>query len=398
MAKNTSKIVLWIIGFLVLLLIVAEFFRPTPINWSYSYMSSDKIPYGCYVVYQELPEFLQKPIVKSTEDPFVFLTNEAFSENSVFIFINDFFGFDLQQTNALLEFVEEGNTVFLSTKDLFGPLADSLKVSIRYPINVQKSIIEVDYTENSLKTSENTFLEIPDPAYFNEIDSTKTKILSYTKYEKKDFANFVSLNYGSGKFYIHSLPEVFTNYNLLSDSQEFAASALSYLEGNVYYWDEYLKTGKVINTSEMRFILSDSRLKVVYYLLMFGLLLFVVFRGKREQKIIPVIPPVENKTISFTKSVGSLYFHHRNYSNIIAKKIFYFFSSIRTNFLIETQELSDEFIQKLALKSGKDYQKTRELIYYIKELKEKTVHTENDLIELNKKIEYFNSTENYGEY
>lgn len=398
MGRNKSKILLWIFGFFILLLIIAELFRPTSINWRSSYTSSDKIPYGCYVIYQELPNLLEKPVIKSTADPYEFLVENELPKNSVFIFINDYLGFDLQQSNALLNFVEEGNTVFLATKDFFGPLADSLKIKTSYIIEVQKSTIETNFVENTLKSSENTSLEIPDPAYFSKMDSTTTKIISYTQSEEKDIANFVSIDYGAGKFYIHSLPEVFSNYNLLSDSQEFAAASLSYLDGAVYYWDEYLKTGKVIVTTPLRFVLSETGLKSGYYLLMIGLLLFVIFRGKREQQIIPVIPPVENLTISFTKSVGSLYYQHRNYSNIIAKKIMYFFSSVRSKFFLETQEMSDEFIHKLALKFGNDYHKTKDLIEFIEKLKEKPNHSENDLIELNKKIENFNRNESHGKH
>jgi len=398
MGRNKSKILLWIFGFFILLLIIAELFRPTSINWRSSYTSSDKIPYGCYVIYQELPNLLEKPVIKSTADPYEFLVENELPKNSVFIFINDYLGFDLQQSNALLNFVEEGNTVFLATKDFFGPLADSLKIKTSYIIEYQKSTIETNFVENALKAPENISLEIPDPAYFSKMDSTTTKILSYTQSEERDIANFVSIDYGAGKFYVHTLPEVFSNYNLLSDSQEFAAASLSYLDGDVYYWDEYLKTGKVIVTTPMRFVLSETGLKSGYFLLMIGLLLFVVFRGKREQKIIPVIPPVENLTISFTKSVGSLYYQHRNYSNIIAKKISYFFSSVRSKFLIETQEMSEEFIRKLALKSGNDYHKTKDLIEFIEKLKEKPNHSENDLIELNKKIENFNRNESHGKH
>ena len=398
MGRNKSKILLWIFGFFMLLLIIAELFRPTPINWRSSYVADHKIPYGCYVIYQELPNLLGKPVIKSTADPYEFLVENELPKNSVFIFINDYLGFDLQQSNALLNFVEEGNTVFLATKDFFGPLADSLKIKTSYIIEYQKSTIETNFVENALKAPENISLEIPDPAYFSKMDSTTTKILSYTQSEERDIANFVSIDYGAGKFYVHTLPEVFSNYNLLSDSQEFAAASLSYLDGDVYYWDEYLKTGKVIVTTPMRFVLSETGLKSGYFLLMIGLLLFVVFRGKREQKIIPVIPPVENLTISFTKSVGSLYYQHRNYSNIIAKKISYFFSSVRSKFLIETQEMSEEFIRKLALKSGNDYHKTKDLIEFIEKLKEKPNHSENDLIELNKKIENFNRNESHGKH
>ena len=75
----------------------------------------------------------------------------------------------------------------------------------------------------------------------------------------------------------------------------------------------------------------------------------------------------------------------------LIKKITYFLELVRSNYYLNTNELTNEFIKKLAVKSGNDLQKTQALIQYIKQLKGKAIHTENDLIQLNKQIEEFTS-------
>ena len=54
---------------------------------------------------------------------------------------------------------------------------------------------------------------------------------------------------------------------------------------------------------------------------MFGLILFIIFRGKRVQRIIPVISKLDNATVAFTRTIGELYYQHGDFTNIIEKKI-----------------------------------------------------------------------------
>ena len=122
---------------------------------------------------------------------------------------------------------------------------------------------------------------------------------------------------------------------------------------------------------------------------MFGLILFVIFRGKRVQRIIPVITKLENSTVDFTRTIGELYYQHGDFTNIIDKKIQYFLEFVRTNYYLDTNQLNPSFIDKLAAKSSNTKESTKSLVDYLVFLKSKTNHSEQELIELNKKIEHF---------
>ena len=120
-----------------------------------------------------------------------------------------------------------------------------------------------------------------------------------------------------------------------------------------------------------------------------GIVAVCIIKGKREQRIIKVIEPLENSSIEFTKTIGDLYFQHKDFGNIIAKKITYFLEQLRSKYYLNTNDLNSEFIEKLALKSGNSLEKTKKLIALINHLKGKTLHTEKDIIALNKQIEDF---------
>ena len=139
----------------------------------------------------------------------------------------------------------------------------------------------------------------------------------------------------------------------------------------------------------MRFILQNQALKWAFYVALVSLILFVIFRGKHTQRIIPVVEPLKNATLDFTKTIGDLYYQHGDFTNIITNKIQYFLEQIRSKYYLNTNELSEGFISKLAIKSSNKKEDAKALIDYIVYLKSKSNHTEKDLIQLNKLIESF---------
>ena len=65
-----------------------------------------------------------------------------------------------------------------------------------------------------------------------------------------------------------------------------------------------------------RQILQSQALKWAFYMTLISLILFVIFRGKRTQRIIPVIDPLKNATLDFTKTIGDLYYQPVSYTHL----------------------------------------------------------------------------------
>lgn len=393
MLDKRSKRVLWIFGLALLGIVITELVRPKPIDWRPSYTSVDKIPFGSFVLFEEINSlFKNVEIEKVQKDPYEFLVDSTYAQNSAYIFINNDVYFDERQAEEILKYVENGNTVFISSRSIGYNLGDSLKVSISANYNILEEEIHPKFFSPSLKQdSLPSFKKGVFKASFVEIDTLKTTALGYYESDnpKLEELNFINVNYGKGKFLLHNLPEAFSNYYLLKGNEQYAASVLSYIDADKIYWDEHLKSGRKVVTSPMRFVLDQAPLTWAYYVLMVGLLIFVLFKGKREQRIVEVIKPLENTSVEFTKTIGDLYFQHKDFSNIIAKKITYFMENLRSKYYLNTNEITEDFIKKLALKSGNTLEKTQKLMHLIKHLKEKSVHSEADLLELNKEIEAF---------
>src|SRR6185437_7787947 len=97
-------------------------------------------------------------------------------------------------------------------------------------------------------------------------------------------------------------------------------------------WDQYYSVGREDDGSTMRVFLRNTRLRWAFYIAFFGLILFVLYEMKRRQRIIPVIEPLENSTISFVNVVGQVYYEQHDNVNIGNKKIQYFLEHLRTQY------------------------------------------------------------------
>ncbi len=376
---------------------VAEITKPKAINWRDSYSASDKIPLGCYVLYNELKAKNDYTVELSKQTVYEKLKSLKDSANTNLLLINNYISIDEEGTMALLKFVEHGSNVLISSNYFYGKLADTLNIAFaQNQDGFFKSPSYSTFTNPSLRTNDALFEDVIENFYIASIDTLNTVVLGHvlTDDKTKKEVNYIKVPFGNnnGAFYVHSNPFAFTNYHMLNGKENYVATVLSFLPKNQIIWDNYYKSGRRVIKSPLRFILSNEALKWGFYLSLLALALFIVFRSKRTQRIIPVMHPLKNTTLDFTKTIGNLYFQHGNYTNIINKKITYFLEQVRSSYYLDTSLLNERFIEKLAIKSANSVKYTRALIDFITFLKSKSQHSEKELIALNKKIEEFTKT------
>ncbi len=389
-----SKRIIGALVVAIVTLIVIEIISPKPINWKPNYTATDKIPLGSYVFFNELKNLYKVPVNQIDKDPYLFINDSTYKSNSLYFFVNDYLYFDKRQFQKLNKYVEEGNTVFLSARYFDKLFKDSLHIkTYLYNKPFETEITPLFFNPKLGKDTTAKFKKLVYQVTFTSIDTLNTTAFGYYNNEDEtpiENLNFIKVKQGKGYYYFHTLPEAFSNFYLLKENnQKYTEKVMSYVNPSVVYWDNYIKSGRKIVKSPIRFILNQTPLKWAYYLTALGLILFVIFKGKREQRVIEVIEPLKNSTIEFTKTIGDLHFQHKDFSNIIAKKITYFLEKIRTQYYLDTQKLDNSFVKKLATKSSHTTEETQKLITEINNLKNKSFHTENDLINLNKLLEDF---------
>lgn len=369
------------------------------VDWEESFNEKSNKPYGVSIFYKELPKLFKNHKVRTVyHQPASYL--KAHSEDSYgehiaegsFIIIGNSDYLEDDSVDELLHFAHSGNTLFISDYYFPQKIHDTLNISVEFIANTKDSI-----SHQSLK-----YFNLNDIAidknegdnYFSKIDSTNHVVLGHSKIDYKH-ANFIRVPFGEGTIYLHLEPKAFTNYNLLKDDRyKYAEGIISYLPENDVYFDSYTKIqtgydGNVEKESNLSWFLEQPAFKWAWYTaLIFGLL-FMVFNAKRRQRIIKIIKPLPNTTVDFVKTISNLYFETQDHKNLIDKKITYFLERIRTDFNMDTSVLNEEFIMKLASKTGKKKEDVKKLIDYINWLRSKNEYFEDNLIQLNKLIEAF---------
>jgi hypothetical protein len=127
-------------------------------------------------------------------------------------------------------------------------------------------------------------------------------------------------------------------------------------------WDEYQKQGGIgDNDSIFRAMLREPALRKALYLILAGLLLFMIFRAKRTQRIIPVIKPHVNSSLEFLGTISNLYYRKKDFKTIVEKRHAFFLDYIRKHYYMPTENINDEFLDVLSAKSGVERSKLSSL-------------------------------------
>jgi len=395
--NRTLKIYLFFLFVLIAGVIYIDAVRPKPVDWTPTYNLKDKIPYGLLIFDEQAPSLLPhnkiEKISETIYEHFEPLYNydtlvDDYKVKGMVMHICDNYLIDDESSKELFYFVGHGNTAFLSVQNLPKIFTDSLKLKTDSQFDY-KNKIDCWLVNKELGTKKYDLHQGGSAFYFSSIDTLHSTVLGYQGNDKEKKVNFVKVRYRSGAFYIHLQPVAFTNYHLLKDDHaQYVASLLAYMPKGRIYWITKEQNGLIQDGSPFQYILSQPALKWAWYLFLIGMVLFIIFNAKRRQRIIPIIKPLPNTTVDFTKTIGNLYFQEGDHQNLIDKKIIYFLERIRNEYLIETTTLDEHFIKKLHAKTGKDIKDIEHLIYLINfQRRSYQTSIESDLIEINNAIE-----------
>lgn len=393
---KTIKVYIGIFILIIVLKVVYDVNQPKPIDWKPSFLSHHKKPYGTYIIYNELKNFFPESKIKSIKkSPYLYLVEKknkkqnSEEEKLNYLFLNDYVSFDKESSNKLLDFVADGNNVFIASQWIPEYLKDTLGVDVAYFYDV-KSDVSLKLSNKTLDNTDYYYQKGVENYHFDKLNKENTTVLGYCEVKGDDFVNFVKIRFGDGDFYINTQPYAFTNYHMLeSDHAVYVSSCLSYLPDYNIVWDDRLKSQTEEIGSPLRFILSKPAIKWAWYLALLSVLIFMFFRAKRRQRIIPIIKKQENTSIAFAKTIGNLYYQQGQPKDIVSKKITFFLEYIRNTYLLNTQNLNNEFKKRLHLKTGIPKEEIDRLINYIVNLDKSSEIKENSLVTLNKLIDKF---------
>jgi len=360
------------------------------IDWEKTYHENKKHPFDLKVFYDQLETIFYDYQINTLKETFYehqnnsVTTPNSHKKNHTYINIDQIFKPDKTSEKTLLEFIALGNTAFISANQFSTTLLDSLGVKNNYR---QQHFNQLDTVKLHLQDSVallNYKPKLKHTQYYFK-DSSNIKNMGYITTSTNDslaYINFVKIPYKFGCFYLHTQPEIFTNYELLkAENTTYINHLLSLItkdtpnsytlnpntkDKHIYFQSNYLANQKLIK-SPLRFIRAS----------------------KRKQRSIPIIPKVKNTSLEFIETIATLYEDTDNYQPLIKQKIHVFYRNIRNRYQIITDNTNKKFINQLSNKSGYDFEKTKELIRFINAIKNRDTSSISLLKKLNFEIENF---------
>lgn len=392
--SKSYKILLGIMVLLLGIFIVMEASRPEPLDWTPTYSVKDKIPLGTYVFFHSL-ENKAPNLKKIDQPPFNFLQDSTL--HGTYFFVNNALGFNKAEVNKMLGWVKKGNTLFVSTNYISKLILDTLNLTRGRKLR-RKSLVnypQYNFSNPSLKAdSAYLFKHNAGLGFFEDIDTLKQTVLGVARLKtdstktQKNEINFLEAPFGKGKIFMHSSPQVFSNFFMLSKhNYDYAENLLAYInvKGNVFY-DVYYDHGKVIHTSPLYVFLNNKYLKWAYYFVLIGTIFFILFEGKRKQKAIKAVPPLKNKTYDYTRTIAGMYLEKKDHTSIAHKKIIQFLEFVRKELRTDVQKIDSELIKRLRQLTENSEEDIKALFDEIQRLQSSEHISKQELLDLNQGI------------
>ncbi|MET0462276.1 MAG: DUF4350 domain-containing protein [Chitinophagaceae bacterium] len=375
-----------------------------------SFRIRDKIPYGTLVAYENMQRLFPNATVSTDNSrPGDWKALTPYQKNQALVIVSPFFNAEQSDLDNLLEFVREGNDVFVSTMKVSYYVEKLLKCDIYYPSNVVHGGWRIN-GEDTLSVSldlpvQNQPREYSYPGqrfdfWFYKYDTLTSVVLGYNRDGK---ANFVRLKAGKGNFYLQLAPMTFTNYFLLHKrNMEYYDRAMSLLSPDTkqIVWDEYYvmkgdsneRNNDDNKANWLSVFFSYPSLRWAMITAMLALVIYVLMEMRRKQRAIPVIHPPKNDSLDFVRTIGRLYHDKGDHRNLCLKMSAYFLEHVRTRYKLPTATLDDEFVRNLSYKTGIAENELKPIVTVINHLPEAGSISSEQLVTFHKQLESFYKT------
>jgi hypothetical protein len=362
----------------------------------------DKIPYGTYYAYESLKYLFPDAAItinKTSPADYRFEAGSNFFHNNrkhriAYIIIAPQVIPDRREIDAMMNFVGNGNQIFISAIYMGDSLLDELKLSTRNGFeffNYQDSLSLSLYNPVNYDSLSFQYPGLRGDNSINIMDSMYTSVLGR---DSRGHPNFVKFGYkGGGAIYLHFAPMAMTNFFLLHrQNSSYYDNVLSYIPSTSILevkWDDYFRYPRNSTFSSLEYILGNQALRWAFWLTVLLFLLIYLFESKRSQRMIQASVAKTNSSLDFVKTIGRLYYQRKDNANLAGKMITHFLDHIRSKYNIQTSSMDDEFRERLSYKSGAGREQTEAIVSSIRSLQGDPYPTDEDLLSFNKKIEEF---------
>jgi len=391
-------------------------------TWGENYEEEDKDPYGTYVIHELLKDYFPGERLEDLSNSLRGELPISTDRPSNYVFVGEGIFLDTADVDRLLTFVEGGNKAFIASKSIPYDLMYYLYPTACNEIywedyySLEDTAVQLNLVHADLQHSESFEYRY---IYQHESMEYYWHFIDTTFFCPEDFSpialgqingrqsNFAQFNYGKGAFYLHTTPIAFTNIQLMDKvGIDYTSRVFSHLNEGTIYWDAFSRVDEEVSRkrnnsnmnsggsrlstkSPLKYILAQPPLAWAWYLLLATALLYLIFRAKRKQRIIPILESNANTSMEFISTIGSLYFLRNDHKKLSLQKMRLFLAYIRQRYHLPTGQLDEVFVKKLSSHSEVPESLINKILLYYNNIKSSTFVSEQTLIDFHIEMDKF---------
>lgn len=376
-------------------------------EWDTKYELNDKDPYGLYLFNQ-----LLRSHIDTTKKVIPLISGSALDSivepNSVMVFVGNNFGLKSDEFETVMTKVDQGAQLLLSygslTQNLNQRLFENVQMSYDFEDSINIYVGNSKFTQFYIFQND-TLAHIWKG--FQQVEPVDSLYRSLSTF--MGMSNFIRIPHGNGFIYLQTTPECFFNYqiqrpegfrytsfvlNQLPKDRNVYLLELGRLPDNPYYDDlEELNeelTGEQ-DDSYFQFLLQSPSFIAAIFLTVIGLLLFLIFRSKRMQPVVPYLEKKKNMSFEFAQTITSIYLSKQAPYALLKLQRKNFYDTVSKHFFIDLNRVNadrEKDIESLSQKSNVDKEEILSLLKLL-ETKVRSEVNDNYIVEVSKKQRRF---------
>lgn len=302
-------------------------------------------------------------------------------EEATYLFIGDEFGAG-DYYDSIMHYADSGATAYFSFNHLTSNIYERHFKEGAFYWDYSKVLFAWigDTTVPFYHVYENDTIN-EDWYSFSETEIIDTNYRSYMYAMKHPFAFYEK--HHKGKVHFHSIPNLFENYQVIQpNGYAHARIVLNKIPKDkpVIFLtcgindssqeititdDENADEGsEKEDTSLIQFILKNPALRLAFLLFIILLLLYVFFRAKRKEEILPGYNQKRNMSLAFVETLSSIYISRNSPIGVLQVMRKNFYSAINRHFYIDLsrKENLEQNLEKLIAKVPYDSEKLVDIV------------------------------------
>jgi hypothetical protein len=404
---RNNRTYLFIGGALLLLIILVWLFslQPKRYAWNETYAMNKDQPYDLSLFKSVAEASFEKfEVINYVRDSDDFLDLQG----ATFFYVDDWGIIDSLEASLLVEFMKQGNTVFVSAcndhrliQEIFADCKNGETFLTKY---LDADSLQPALTGKSPETSIKIYYQVVDKAvehpwsYYSAFTCGDLEFDTLGQFQAGDewYPDYLSIKVGEGELRIHATPLVFTNFHFKRPEIYRHVSAMlgDLPDGPFFYYDPKSNLANAmsrppVGESPLRFILNNPPLKWAWYILLSLVLIYVLNTMRRKQRPIPVLSAPVNETANYLEMLSRLYRKDGRHKHLVAMKEKMLLNHLRQRYRLPTNQSAESFAREAAIRLQMDELYIRNFMKDLDRAKNNSTLSDEELIAINRRITEF---------